>query len=207
MAERLTEAQLAKIVAEVGRLSLVREKELDRGQVEQVLQELNLPPQLLDEAMVQIHRREALAVQQRQRRWILGGIAVVVVGAIASFFFFSQQQQVDLARISTTQDRITLSPNSGDNLTQINRQQNPEVFYLVTLKDAPVGKRLSLSCDWVALGDQVVHQNRYQTKEITTPTWNTHCRYQIGTTAPTGQWTVKMFLEGRLLDSATFNVQ
>jgi hypothetical protein len=75
------------------------------------------------------------------------------------------------------------------------------------LKDAPVGKKISLSCDWIDPSGQVVKQNRYQTREIDKPIWNTHCRYQIGTAASTGNWQVKMFLENRAIGSASFEVK
>ena len=61
MSDRLTDEQLGKIVAEASRLS--QQNELDTEQVKQVLTELNLSPDLLDDAMVQLQRREALAVQ------------------------------------------------------------------------------------------------------------------------------------------------
>lgn len=95
---------------------------------------------------------------------------------------------------------------NGSNLTTIARQANSEVFYR-TLKDAPVGRKLSLSCDWIAPNDQVVHQNRYQTREIDKLLWNTYCRYKIFTTAPTGNWKVKMFLAGRPISDASFEVK
>jgi len=62
MNTKLTDEQLGELVAEVERLSDRRQGELDRKQVEDILQELNLPTDLLDEALVQLRRREALEV-------------------------------------------------------------------------------------------------------------------------------------------------
>lgn len=71
------------MVAEVERLSQRREAELDREQVKEILQELQLPDELLDEALVQIKRREALAKQQK-RNWAIGLVVVVaLVGGIS----------------------------------------------------------------------------------------------------------------------------
>jgi hypothetical protein len=70
----------------------------------------------------------------------------------------------------------------------IDRQANQEVFYRVTLANAPFGQKLSLSCNWVDPNGNIVHQNNYQTKEIKTLIWNTFCRYTIGSSAPTGKW-------------------
>jgi hypothetical protein len=205
MENRLTQEQLGKIVGEVERLSQRRQNELDRKQMEQILRELSLPPELLDEAMIQIQRREALEVQQRQTRNLMIGIVACLAIAVGGIAFWSQQNQQALARVSVQQDRITLTQDSGGNLTTVSRPA--EVVYKVTLKDAPVGKKLNLSCDWIALGDQVLKQNRYQTKEITTPVWNTQCKNTIAASAPAGTWKVRMFLGDRPLSDASFEVK
>ena len=207
MENRLTQTQLTQIVAEVERLSNLRQSELDSEEVKEILQELRLPPELLNEALIQLQRREALAQQQRRNRWIAGGLAAAAAGAIALTGFYIQQNRQAIDRVSIQQNRITSVQDDGGNLTVISRQNNPEIFYRTTLKDAPIGKKLSLSCDWIDPSGQVVKQNRYQTREIDKPIWNTHCRYQIGTAAATGKWQVKMFLENRALGSASFEVK
>ncbi|WP_373530398.1 hypothetical protein [Nostoc sp.] len=92
MTQRLTQEQLAQIVTEVGGLQVRRDAELDQQQVREILQELNLPPELLGEALIQLNRRQALEVQQRRNRWIASGVVAVVLVAIASTIFFIQQQ-------------------------------------------------------------------------------------------------------------------
>jgi hypothetical protein len=207
MENRLTQIQLTQIVAEVERLSNVREAELSSEEVTQVLQELGLPTELLDEALIQLQRREALAKQQRNR-WIFGLLAVVVgVVPIAITGFYIYQNEQAIARVSMQQNRITSVQDDGGNLTVISRQNNPEIFYRTTLKDAPLGKKLSISCDWIDPSGQVVKQNRYQTREIDKSIWNTHCRYKIGAAAATGKWQVKMFLESRAIGSTSFEVK
>ncbi len=207
MEQRLTQAQLAQVVAEVQQLSQRQQAELDVEQVREILRELNLPPELLEEAIIQLHRREALAAQQRRNRWLVG----IAIGSIAllllGIMLFSQNQQQTLARVTAQRDRITRVQDDGGNLTTVSRQANGEVFYRVTLKDAPVGQKLSLSCNWIDPNRQIVHQNRYQTKEITTPVWNTFCRHTIGSAAPVGTWTVQSFLGDRLLSDTTFEVK
>lgn len=68
MTQRLTQEQLSQIVTEVEGLQVRREAELDQQQIREILQELNLPPELLDEALIQLNRRQALEVQQRRNR-------------------------------------------------------------------------------------------------------------------------------------------
>jgi hypothetical protein len=207
MENRLTQTQLTQIVAEVERLSNLRQSELDSEEVKKILQELSLPPELLNEALIQLQRREALAQQQRRNRWIAGGLAAAAAGAIALTGFYIQQNRQAIDRVSIQQNRITSVQDDGGNLTVISRQNNPEIFYRTTLKDAPIGKKLSLSCDWIDPSGQVVKQNHYQTRQIDKPIWNTHCRYQIGRAAATGNWQVKMFVESRAIGSASFQVK
>ena len=204
MENRLTQTQLTQIVAEVERLSNLRQSELDSEEVKKILQELSLPPELLNEALIQLQRREALAQQQRRNRWIAGGLAAAAI-AITGFYIQQNRQAID--RVSIQQNRITSVQDDGGNLTVISRQKTPEIFYRTTLKDAPIGKKLSLSCDWIDPSGQVVKQNHYQTRQIDKPIWNTHCRYQIGTAAATGNWQVKMFVESRAIGSASFQVK
>jgi hypothetical protein len=207
MEQRLTQAQLAQVVAEVQQLSERQQAELDAEQVRDILRELNLPPELLEPAMVQLHRHEALAVRQRRNRWIIGGVIGLSALLLLGVMFLTQNQHQTMARVTAQRDRITLIQDDGGTLNTVSRQANPEVFYRVTLADAPVGQKLSLSCDWIDPSDQIVHKNQYQTKEITTPVWNTVCRHQIGAAALVGQWKVRAWLGDRPLSDATFDVK
>jgi len=207
MENRLTPAQLTKLVGEVERLSQRQQDELDRGQVQDILRELNLSPDLLDEAMIQLQRKEALIVQQRRQRWLIGGAIASLVVAIAGVAIFMQQQNQALARVSAAQSCVALVQDSCGDRAPLSRQSSPELFYNVTLNAAPVGKKLSLTCDWLAPSGQVIKQNRYETRQIGTPVWNTHCKYPLAPNAPTGTWQVRLLLEDRQLSSAKFDVQ
>lgn len=207
MKQRLTQVQLEQVVAEVQRLSERQQAELDAEQVKGILQELNLPPELLEEAILQLHRREALVEQQRRRRWIVGSVIGLIALLLLGVTVFTQSQQQLLTRVTAERDRITLVQDDGGNLSTVLRQTSGEVVYRVTLSDAPVGQKLSLSCNWMDPNGQIVHQNRYQTKEITTPVWNTVCRHTLGSAAPVGTWKIQMLLGDRLLSDATFVVK
>ncbi|MBC1223406.1 DUF3859 domain-containing protein [Nostoc sp. UCD121] len=207
MTQRLTQEQLAQIVTEVEGLQVRREAELDQQQVREILQELNLPPELLDEALIQLNRRQALEVQQHRNRWITSGVVAFLVILSASTIFFIQRQNSVLSRVSAQQDRITLVSNTGGDLKTISRQTNPEILYRVTLKDAPLGKKLALSCNWIDPSGQIARQNSYQTREINTSVWDTQCRYTINPAATVGNWKVQMLLEGRQISDETFEVK
>lgn len=170
MNQSLNQEQLNQIIAEVQTLQLRQEAELDHQQVREILQDLNLPPELLDEALIQIRRKQALQVQERRHKLIGLGVAGSVIIAIGLTVFFHQQKSYLLANVSAQQDKITLKSND-ENIKNISRQANSELVYRVTLKDAPIGKKLNLSCDWIDPNGQVVKQNNYQTSEIKTSVW------------------------------------
>ena len=206
MNQRLTQEQLNQIIAEVQGLQLRQEAELDQQQVKDILQDLNLAPELLDEALIQVRRKQALEVQQRRNKLISFGVTAAVIIGIGFTVFFNQQQGSLLANVSAQQDRITLESNN-ENLKNISRSANSELFYRVTLKDAPIGKKLNLSCNWIDPSGQIVKQNNYQTREIKTSIWDTFCRYSINSTAPVGNWKVEMLLENRKISEEIFVVQ
>lgn len=207
MTDRITSEQLEKIIAEVDQISRQREEELNRQQVEDILQQLNLSPDLLDDAMIQIQRREALAKQQRRNRWIGIAIAILIIGSLATTWIVVQNRQHNLAQIVAYQSRLTLSQDNGGNLTLIERQQSPEIYYRVTLQDVPIGKKLSLKCNWMDPSGKIAHENSYQTRTIDKRNWNTHCRYQFGTASVPGTWKVQMILGDKILSSNDFTVK
>jgi hypothetical protein len=207
MTQQLTTEQLTQIIAEVGRLQARREAEIAPAQVKEILQELGLAPDLLDEALVQVQRRQVLKVQQKRNRTIAIGVFAAVAIAIMGTFFTIQQHNSVLERVSAQRNRVTLTPDDGNNLRNISRQNSPEVFYRVTLKDAPIGQKLDLTCNWIDPNGQIVKQNRYQTREIDKSIWDTQCRYMIGSASTPGKWKAQIFLQGRQLSETEFEVK
>ncbi len=207
MDRRLTDAQLQRLVAEVQRLSDHHQMELDAAEVQDILQQLDLSPEFLDDAMVQLKRQDALRVQQRRRRWLVAGVAGVVALGLASWLWLGSRQQQQLAQVVAQGDRSTLSQDDGGNLSRVTPQAGgSELVYRITLTDAPVGEQLALSCLWTDPSGQVVHQNQYRTQTITTSVWPTYCRYTVGPASPKGNWMVAAFLGDRQLSDATFTV-
>ena len=166
-----------------------------------------MPDELLEDAIAQMHRREALEKEQRRNRWIAIASTAVVISAIAIGILFGQNRQQQNAQVASTEDRISLSKKGGDSLSQVNRQINPRVYYQVTLKNAPIGSQLALQCDWTNPNGQIVHQSKYQTRTIDTAVWNTNCFYDLGSAAQPGNWEVRMSLDGRAIGSEPFVVK
>jgi hypothetical protein len=207
MEPRLTQTQLLQVIAEIEQLSKQREAELEPEQVKEILRELNLPDELLEDALVQLQRRQALTNQRRRHQRIALALALSIVGAISIFWTIRHTQQQAIAQVTAVQERISLQENGGASVSQISRQTNPRVYYNVTLQNAPVGRQLSLQCDWIAPNGQTLHQSNYQTRPITTSVWNTYCFYDLSSNALPGNWEVRMLLRGHVLDTQTFRVQ
>ncbi len=204
--ERITPDQLDKIIAEVERLSKQTE-DLDPQDVKEILQSLNLSPDLLEEAINQVNRREALNREKKRNLQIFVGIIFILVITLTGMVLLQQNYQQRLEAITIYQSRLTFSEDNGDNLQVINRQNNTEIVYRVTLENAPLGERLSLSCQWIDPQGNLSHQNVYQTRKINKQVWTTYCRHLIGNASLSGTWTVEMFLGDRLLSRNNFQVQ
>ncbi|MFP4135288.1 MAG: DUF3859 domain-containing protein [Halothece sp.] len=204
----LDDETLEKLIFEVDRAAKEKEKSIDRAEVETILKELNLPPELLDEAMEQVQRKKALEKQQKRNFKVGMGVGVIVLGMIGvvTLSFYNRQQA--LAKIETLRDRITLQQDQGENLDRISPKNNPLVYYRVTLKNAPTGQKLALKCDWIAPNGDIVHQNNYRTNQvIDKPIWETHCKNQFGSASMGGEWEVQMRLSNdREIASETFEV-
>ncbi|MBD1858201.1 MULTISPECIES: DUF3859 domain-containing protein [Leptolyngbya] len=206
MDTRLTQAQLSQVIAEIDRLSQLRDNELDREQVKQILQELNLPDDLLDDAIVQLRRREALAQQNQRHKIVISTIAIMIVGLIATVAVVQQKQHNKIARIAAIQDIVTLK-DSTNSVTQFDRTKDAQVFYRVTLKNPPINDRLAVSCDWLDSTGERIHQSRFQTQEITRSPWTTFCFAPLSPQSKPGNWTVKMSIAERPISEETFVVK
>ena len=207
MNNRLSQEELAQVIAEIERLSQSREAELDREQVNQILQELGLSSEFLDDALLQVRRRQALKAEKRRNRRIAIGVVVVLIAAISTTAVFIQQQQQAYSRITTYQSRITPAQDNGETLSVVDRQINPQVYYRVSLNNVPVGEKLSLTCNWIDPSGQVAYQNRYSTRNIDKAIWTTYCYYQFNQGVATGSWQVQMSLGNRILSSNSFLVK
>jgi hypothetical protein len=210
MEDKLTQEQMRQLVGEVERLSQRRNEELNREQVEEILNELNLPTELVDEAMMQLRRRSAQEVEEKRKKWIgagvLGAAAVVLVGG--SVWFFNNQQQLTGVYANSEQSTLTVESGGGrEAIATVNRLENPQVSYRVILQGAPLGQKLSLGCDWINPQGQVAYQNRYETKTIDKKVWPTQCKYRFNNGSPAGTWEVRMFLGDRLVSQTQFVVK
>ncbi|MDJ0511123.1 MAG: DUF3859 domain-containing protein [Crocosphaera sp.] len=204
--DKITPEELEKIIAEVELLSKHNDN-LARQDVEEILQTLNLSPELLDEAIVKVRRKETLNREKKRNLQIFMGMVFVLGITLTSMILLNQNYQQRLQKITIYQSRLTLSEDNGDNIQKINRQNNTEIVYRVTLQNAPLGEKLSLSCQWIDPQGNLSHQNVYQTRKIDKQVWTTYCRHLIGNASPSGTWKVEMFLGDRLLSKNNFQVQ
>lgn len=196
MKSQLSEKQWNQVVAEVTRLSQERDDEQGRRAItEQVLQELQLPTDLIDDALQQVRYQEALAQQRRQRLWLGLASAVLVLVLIVSFWTWSSNRSASFARITADAGQVT----------RVEGQQ--EALYRVTLRDVPLGEKLEMSCNWFDPTGKIFHQSRWETRDTDKAVWETQCRCRIGSDAPKGTWKVEMKIGDRTLNASDFKVE
>jgi hypothetical protein len=137
--------------------------------------------------------------------FLIAGL-ILLAGVGVAVYLYSRPSP-SLEGITASAGRLTLEKDDGADLKWIDRKSGPELWYRVTLRDVPLGIQLDLQCDWIDPAGTVVHRNRYQTRTIDKAVWPTHAKCRIRPDAPTGTWTVKLSLEGRVLHSTTFEVR
>jgi hypothetical protein len=218
----LTEAQVARVVAEVTRQAQLREVEqrqvLDRQQVVQILEELNLPVDLLEPAMRELERREAEAEVQaryddalresRKRKiWIAASVlALVLVVVLIAGAVIQRRRQTFSNIAAQDQGRLTRVQDDGGKLGAISRDGS-DIYYRVTLERVPISENLSLKCNWIDSGGRIVKQNSWQTRTTDKAVWATQCHNTFGSSASPGKWTVEMLLDERVISRTDFQVE
>lgn len=200
----LTEAQLDQIVAEIDRLQ--DDTEFEDYQIKEILQTLNLPNDLLEAAIAQVHYRRLLLQKQQRRKIVLSTIAMMIAGLTTTITVVYQKQQNRLDRIAAIQNIVTLE-SSAKPVKQIDRQKDQQVFYRVTLKNVPINERLRVRCQWRDSTGQLVHQSRQQTEEISRSPWVVTCNAPLTAPSQPGTWNVKMSVEERSLIDRSFIVK
>jgi len=203
--DRIDPKELQGVIAEIQKISQAREGTLTFDQAREILRELNLPDELLEEALVQVKRQEAAKEQSRMNFMVTAGILLVLFVGIGGNIWWQQHQAEKLAQVEVQASNVALGANPDQPVTTLSRPS--EVVYQVTLKNAPIGQRLNMACDWLSPSGEVVHQNRYQTKEITKSVWKTRCKHQIDGSAPAGNWQVTMYLDSRAIARNSFVVK
>ncbi len=195
MKSQLSEKQWNQVVAEVTRLAQERDDEQSRRAItEQVLQELQLPTDLIDDALQQVRYQEALAQQRRQRLWLGLASAVLLLVLILSFWTWSSNRSASFARITADAGQVT-------------QVEGQEALYRVKLRDVPLGEKLEMSCNWFDPTGKIFHQSRWETRDTDKAVWETQCRCRIGTDAPKGTWKVEMKIGDRTLNASDFKVE
>jgi cytoskeletal protein RodZ len=203
--ERIDSQKLNQAIAEIQKIAQERENTLTIEQAREVLRELNLPDELLAEALMQVKRQEALKEQARLNFMVTAWVLVMLVIGIGGTFWWQKRQAQNLNRVVAQTSSVVLASQPNQPVTKVSPPS--EVVYQVTLTNAPIGQRLDMACDWQNPQGEVVRQNRYQTQEITKSVWATRCKHQIGMDTPRGTWQVTMYLGNRAIAKNSFAVQ
>ncbi len=205
MAEYIDPQQLNQVIAEIQKISSQREGSITIDQAREILRDMNLPDELLEEAVLQVKRREAQKSQTLVNFLVITGALVVLGVGIGATFLFHQRQQAAIAKVTSQTSMVTIGSNKDRAVQVVPRPS--EVVYRVTLANAPIGQKLPMSCEWFNPEGTVVQQNSYRTKEINKSLWNTQCKYQLNTSDLPGTWSVTMYVKGRPVSTTTFRVK
>jgi hypothetical protein len=203
MGPRVAKEQLEDIVEEAQRLEDAEREELTRGEVREVLRDLDISPDKLDEAERLALLRRAQAKKRRKLGLLAaGGLALAL--AVGGAVYVSSRATADrLAQTTVAQHAVTANGETSP----FSRATSPEVKLDVAIAGAPRGERLELTCDWIDPGGVKVHESRWTTKTVDRDPWPTHCRYPLGPAAPTGTWTVTAKQGERVLSTGRFEVK
>ncbi len=144
-------------------------------------------------------------VPPRSYRWIWLVLAVVLVAGIVIGWYFWQRAHAFDA-VTASAGRLTLEPDRGD-VQVIDRNAGTEVWYRVTLDHVSDGAVVPLTCAWIDPTGRIHHQNKYETRPVTHPGWETHVRCKIGPNAMIGAWRVQLQVHGRTLHERNFEVR
>lgn len=203
---RLTEDDLPDVVEEAAHLADDRARTLDRKQVAEVLAEVDLPADLVDEAHDRVLAKRAEARERTRKRWLLGTLGAGSIAFALAVGAWSMERASLVANLSAQNARITLG-DKGPAPTAFRAADRPDVYYAVTLANAPTGQTLDVRCDFRDPSGSVARQITYTTKTIKTPVWETHCHYVLPQAAPAGAWSVEMTVENKTLRRERFTVE
>jgi hypothetical protein len=156
-------------------------------------------------SLVESQNPDIWSEPQPSRRWIWVVIVIALLGGVCGVIWIVRDQARG-TEVSAASGRLSLAQDDGGNLGTVDRQSRPEMWYRVSLNDAPIGKSLPLVCEWTDPAGKVVHRNRYSTRRIDRANWPTHARCRFGPDSTAGTWTVKLLLDGRVLHSLAFEV-
>jgi hypothetical protein len=126
-------------------------------------------------------------------------LSVVVMGAC--------QRRHGRETVAAVASRFTLGVELQPGRSEFDRRSGPDVYFRVVLSPAPMGRILRLDCDWTDPSGAIARQNHYQTKEITTPQWETHCHQRLQADALPGVWRVELKQGGRVIRQDSFDLR
>ncbi|MFO0661538.1 MAG: hypothetical protein U0165_17155 [Polyangiaceae bacterium] len=208
--DRIPRQKLGPIIDEIEQLE--REGELlERAEVQQVLQQVAVPTNRLDEAVARVEARELESAKKAESRRKVVRIAAIGVGltvlATSAIGYTMYERSAALARVTASDAQLSVAGAPKPNTVPIKITGAQDIQLDVVLHEAPSGRSLDMTCDWVGPSGQTLFESRYQTKTIDRGNWPTHCKYSFKSTAPTGAWTVRMKVEDRVVIETPFTIE
>lgn len=206
MAEhKIAEKDMIRLVEEVSKLDNERRAQLDKTEVAKILNELSLPSDLLDEALLRLQRQKS---ERRTLKLILGAaITTALLGALLAFFVLSSSNAVQQSYANVTATDAFFSQNAEGSVPVPEVSTGQTVYAQVTLHNVPVNSKLPMHAKWYKPDGSILKESSWSTRETTSQNWNTHAKCVIPPDAPAGKWMVEFSLGGRSVISKIFVVK
>ena len=160
---------------------------------------------MTDPRMSPYGRPDGIGRWGSEGRWRAVIVAVVAVVLVGGLWMVRRNRALDSAL--ATASRFTLGQEPSESRTEFERASRPDIYFRVRLSSAPVGRTLRLDCAWTDPSGAVVRQNHYETREITTDPWETHCHQAFGQESTGGVWRVALTRGGRVLREDSFGLR
>jgi hypothetical protein len=133
---------------------------------------------------------------------LLGG-AVILLLAMGAYQLFRERGE-KLDHLSAANPRFATGAEPIEAMTEFERRSGPDVYYHVTLREVPLGGRLTLNCEWIDPAGHIARRNRYRTRFVYKATWPTHCHQRFSDQSVAGSWHVRLTMNGRVLSDSSF---
>lgn len=202
---KIAEKDMIRLVEEVSKLDAERQQLLDKTQVATILNELNLPSDLLDEALDRLSTKKERESTLKKRLITVAAIVIVIASIAGAVLMKSMNDSHALSMVTADQPVVAYESRAVDSLKTVSPGRT--IFFKVTLRNAPVGTKLPMFAKWYKPNGSIFHTNDWTTKTITTPVWDTHAKCTLPSSVEKGKWKVEISVSGNTVCGQDFIVE
>lgn len=144
--------------------------------------------------------------KETPRRRLVGWLIAIVLIAMVAVGGLLGWQELKIRTVTASDARLSNTVDSALAIDTVALGRKTWVYYHVTLNGAPKGRRIDLACEWVDPRWTTRHEVEYETRRVDKSPWPTHCRNRFAPGMEPGTWTVRLYVEERLVSETLFEV-